>query len=170
MAPVARDPYEVLGVKASASDDEVHAAYRRLVKLQHPDHNGGSPESARRFEEVQGAYARVRSMREQSAVDPDTEDRLADLERRVREAHLARERARRAAAEAAARTERRPSDEELGYVHTDDSFSKLLDDAGAKLSEWLDDARDHPAAQRVADLVDELASKVGREGRDRRGG
>jgi hypothetical protein len=69
------------------------------------------------------------------------------MERDLREAHLARERARRAAAEAAASTERkRPSDEELGYIKTDDSFSKIFADAGASLSEQLaelfDDARD----------------------------
>ena len=38
------------------------------------------------------------------------------------------------------------SDEELGYIKTDDSFSKILADAGASLSEQLaelfDDARD----------------------------
>jgi hypothetical protein len=70
------------------------------------------------------------------------------MERDLREAHLARERARRAAAEAAAATERRkrPSDEELGYIKTDDSFSKIFSDAGAALSEQLselfDDARE----------------------------
>ena len=36
-------------------DDELHAAYRHLVQLHHPDHNNGSPESARRFEAVQEA-------------------------------------------------------------------------------------------------------------------
>ena len=154
------DPYAVLGVRADASDEEVRSAYRRLVQLHHPDHNHGSAESERRFEEVQEAYAQVRKLRAsgthaaappppppRAAGDPDLDARLKDMERDLREAHLARERGRRAAAEAAASSERkRPSDEELGYIKTDDSFSKIFADAGASLSEQLaelfDDARD----------------------------
>lgn len=130
------DPYGVLGVGASASDAEIRAAYRRLVHLHHPDHNGGSAEAARRFEEVQEAYAAVLKRRraeaprvEEAPADPNLETHLADLERQVREAYAARERARRAAQQAAARSEQRASDEELGYVRTDDSFTKLLADA-----------------------------------------
>jgi curved DNA-binding protein CbpA len=154
------DPYVVLGVRADASDEEIRSAYRRLVQLHHPDHNHGSAESERRFEEVQEAYAQVRKLRAsgahaaappppppRAAADPDLDARLKDMERDLREAHLARERARRDAAEAAASSERkRPSDEELGYIKTDDSFSKIFADAGASLSEQLaelfDDARD----------------------------
>jgi curved DNA-binding protein CbpA len=177
MAASERDPYETLGVKPGASGQELHSAYRRLVQLHHPDHNHGSPESARRFEEIQDAYARIRELRERSprsgqpprtaTFDPEAEARLADLERQVREAQLARERARRAARDAAAQTERRPSDEELGYVTTDDSFSKLLADAATEIAERFADARHHPATRRVADLIDELASKVSRETRER---
>jgi curved DNA-binding protein CbpA len=178
MAASARDPYKTLGVSPDVSDRELHSAYRRLVQLHHPDHNDGSPESARRFEEIQDAYARIREVRERlpgpnppprtpPTADPETEARLAGLERQVREAHLARERARRAASEAAARTARRPSDEELGYVTTDDSFSKLLADARTELSERFGEARYHPATHRLADLIDELASKLSGEKRGR---
>ena len=160
------DPYVVLGVRADASDEEIRSAYRRLVQLHHPDHNHGSAESERRFEEVQEAYAQVRKLRAsgthaaappppppRAAGDPDLDARLKDMERDLREAHLARERARRAAAEAAASAERkRPSDEELGYIKTDDSFSKIFADAGASLSEQLaelfDDARDEVKRRR----------------------
>ena len=62
MAP-SPDPYRTLGVAASATDAELRAAYRRLVQLHHPDHNGGSAESARRFEEVQEADAEARRLR-----------------------------------------------------------------------------------------------------------
>jgi hypothetical protein len=57
------DPYATLGLSPSVTDAELRSAYRRLVQLHHPDHNGGSAESARRFEEVQDAYARVRALR-----------------------------------------------------------------------------------------------------------
>lgn len=185
------DPYSVLGVSPDASDSEVRAAYRRQVKLHHPDHNGGSPEAARRFEAVQDAYARVQELRVQALRnanasagpraaragapgDPELDTRLADLERQVREARQAREAAQRAAREAAAaaagpnpdaRTPPRPSDEELGYVHTDDTIWKILDDARSELSERLSGAREHPAVRRVGDLIDgleELADKLER--------
>lgn len=167
-----RDPYAVLEITSSASDEEIRAAYRRLVQLHHPDHNGGSAESARRFEEVQDAYARIKKLRSRApaeeprpnaAPDPDLEARLAKMERDLREAHLARERARQAAREAAAKTFRRPSDEELGYVRTDDSFSKILHDAREELSERFAEAAEQPAAKRVGDLIDELAAKLAGE-------
>jgi curved DNA-binding protein CbpA len=171
-----QDPYTILGVSPDASDDELHTAYRRLVQLHHPDHNQGSLESARRFEEVQEAYARIRELRAsartdhhatpRATTDPNVEARLADLERELRQAHEARERARRAAAEAAATTNKRPSDEELGYVNTDDSLAQILDDARSQLSERFADAREHPVGRRVADLIDDLATKL--QGRERK--
>jgi curved DNA-binding protein CbpA len=200
MADHARDPYQTLGVSASASDQELRAAYRRLVQLHHPDHNDGSAASARRFEDVQEAYARIRELRKsrprgspppragagqrpsqpspRPSFDPEVEARAAELERELKRAQLARERARQAARDAArqAAAERaagsskdrgaggpargRASDDELGYVHTDDSFSKILADARTEFSEHLSDAAGHPVVQRVSDLIDELASKL----------
>ena len=169
----AADPYKILGVGPGASDDQIRAAYRRLVQANHPDHNEGSVEAARRFEEIQEAYARIRSLRSSRPVetqpapnataDPDLEAHLANIERQVRDAHAARERARRAAAEAAPAAPKRPSDEELGYIKTDDSFGKILADAEAQLSERLAGAGDHPAGRRISKLVDELARKLRRE-------
>jgi curved DNA-binding protein CbpA len=52
-------PYAVLGVSEDASDSELRSAYRRLVKRHHPDHNGGSAESAARFAEIQSAYTAI---------------------------------------------------------------------------------------------------------------
>ena len=161
MSSPGRDPYDVLGLRPTASDAEVRAAYRQLVQRHHPDHNNGSVESARRFEEVQEAYARIVKLRAHQTAsgpsprtggEPDVEDRIADLERQVREARAARERAERAAEEARRKAARaasadlraqagRPSDEELGYVTTDDSFTKVLEDALADLRQWLGDKR-----------------------------
>src|SRR5436853_398476 len=125
---MSRDPYEVLGVSAGASTEELHDAYRRLVKTHHPDHHGGAAGLARRFQEIQEAYEAVRSgkVRPRPAPPPRDEasvrSRMEDLERELREAHAARERARRAARDAVRETEGRPSDEDLGYYSTDDSF------------------------------------------------
>jgi curved DNA-binding protein CbpA len=167
------DPYRTLGVSPDAPDEELHAAYRRLVKLHHPDRNGGSAEATRRFQEIQDAYDRVEEMRREAprarqappprpADDAGVASRMADLERELREAHAAREKARQAARDAVAGATGRPSDADLGYVTTDDSFSKILADARAELADRVADAREHPAARRVADLIDgidELASR-----------
>jgi curved DNA-binding protein CbpA len=164
----ASDPYEVLGISPEASEDQLRDAYRRLVLAYHPDHNQGSEESARRFEEIQEAYTRIRGLRTRrpaaepppSPPDPALDHRLTDLEQQVRRAHAAREQARRTAAEAAANEPRRPSDEELGYVTTDDSFGKILADAEAELSQRLAGASEHPVGKRVGELIDELTVKL----------
>ena len=38
-----KDPYKVLGVSPSATDDEVKSAYKELVKKYHPDQYQDSP-------------------------------------------------------------------------------------------------------------------------------
>jgi curved DNA-binding protein CbpA len=176
MAARSRDPYETLGVEPDVSDDQLRTAYRQLVQLHHPDHNGGSAESAHHFEQIQDAYAQIRELREvepgasrtppSDGVDPGVESRIAALQQELREAQLARERARQAAREASSDRPNRPSDEELGYVTTDDSFSKILADARSELSERFSEARERPAVRRVRDLIDELddvADKLSRK-------
>jgi DnaJ-class molecular chaperone len=51
-----RDPYEVLGVKRDASQQEIQKAYRRLAKKLHPDLNPGNAEAEKQFKEVAAAY------------------------------------------------------------------------------------------------------------------
>ncbi|WP_085476326.1 J domain-containing protein [Rathayibacter oskolensis] len=53
----ARTPYEVLGVAATASDDELRRAYRRLLRETHPDTGG----DAASFHAVQLAWERIGS-------------------------------------------------------------------------------------------------------------
>ncbi len=53
---MSRDPYDVLGVSRTATDDEIKAAYRKLAKKYHPDLNGGSAEAESKMKEVNEAY------------------------------------------------------------------------------------------------------------------
>ena len=56
------DPYTILGVSSSATDDEVKKAYRTLSKKYHPDANIGNPHQAEyteKFKEVQNAYKTI---------------------------------------------------------------------------------------------------------------
>src|SRR5918998_641920 len=51
-----KDYYAVLGVSASASQDEIKKQYRKLAAKLHPDKNPGDPKAADRFKEVTEAY------------------------------------------------------------------------------------------------------------------
>ena len=55
------DPYKVLGLEPGASDEEVKQAYRRLAKKYHPDLNPGDAEAARKMQEVNEAYDRIKN-------------------------------------------------------------------------------------------------------------
>jgi molecular chaperone DnaJ len=48
--------YDSLGVKKTATPDEIKKAYRKLARQHHPDANAGNKESEERFKEVQHAY------------------------------------------------------------------------------------------------------------------
>ena len=56
-SPMSASPYEVLGVPAGATDEDLRRAYRRLLRETHPD-TGGDPQ---RFIAVQAAWERVGS-------------------------------------------------------------------------------------------------------------
>jgi DnaJ-class molecular chaperone len=53
---VANNPYDVLGVKPDATQDQIRAAYRKLAKELHPDLNPGDREAEEKFKTVSVAY------------------------------------------------------------------------------------------------------------------
>lgn len=62
------NPYNVLGISPSATDEEVKKAYRALSRKYHPDANVNNPNAAcaeEKFKEVQQAYQQIMQEREQ---------------------------------------------------------------------------------------------------------
>src|SRR3954469_18905176 len=51
-----KDYYAVLGVSASATQDEIKKQYRKLAAKHHPDKNQSDPKAADRFKEISEAY------------------------------------------------------------------------------------------------------------------
>src|SRR2546423_2350696 len=54
---MARDYYDVLGLKRGASQKEIKRAYRKLARKHHPDVNPGDKGAEERFKELNEAYA-----------------------------------------------------------------------------------------------------------------
>jgi DnaJ-class molecular chaperone len=80
-----RDPYEVLGVKKTASEAEIKSAYRKLAKKHHPDQNKTDPKAKERFAEVNSAYEIVgdkakRKQFDAGEIGPDGKPRFQGFE------------------------------------------------------------------------------------------
>lgn len=66
------DPYKVLGITRSATDDEVKKAYRTLSRKYHPDANINNPnkeQAEEMFKLVQQAYQQIMREREQGPMN-----------------------------------------------------------------------------------------------------
>lgn len=53
---MAKDFYEILGVKKEDSQEEIKKAYRKLARKWHPDINPGNKEAEQRFKDISMAY------------------------------------------------------------------------------------------------------------------
>lgn len=70
------NPYDVLGVRPNATDDEIAGAYRRLAKRYHPDLHPDDQTAAARMGEINRAYDEVKAMRRRGeSPDPDMYER-----------------------------------------------------------------------------------------------
>ena len=61
-----KDPYQVLNIPSTASDEEVKKAYRELARKYHPDNYHDNPLAdlaQEKMKEINEAYAEIQKMR-----------------------------------------------------------------------------------------------------------
>jgi len=86
------DPYDILGLKPGATDDDIRLAFRALAKQHHPDLNPGDKDAEDRFKAITTAHDLLVGKNIES--DPrefnlsDSHAYAAELERRLRERRL----------------------------------------------------------------------------------
>lgn len=64
-----RDYYDILGVKRTATEEELKKAYRKLARKYHPDVNPGDKEAESKFKEASEAYAVLSDKEKRSQYD-----------------------------------------------------------------------------------------------------
>ena len=60
-----KDPYAVLGIKKTATEEETKKAYRKLVKEHHPDKHNGSQTAVDKLKEINEAYQTITKPKQQ---------------------------------------------------------------------------------------------------------
>ena len=68
-----KDYYATLGVSKDASDEEIKAAYKKLVKMYHPDLHPNDPLAAEKFKEINEANEVLSDKQKRAAYDYERE-------------------------------------------------------------------------------------------------
>ena len=77
MRDSAHSYYDVLGVAADATSEDIRKAYRRLAKAHHPDVSG-DPKSSGRFRQIHEAYRALSTPENRTRYD---QERASEVER-----------------------------------------------------------------------------------------
>ncbi|MCR5182520.1 MAG: J domain-containing protein [Clostridia bacterium] len=64
-----RDPYEILGVKPDATEEQIKTAFHKIAMATHPDKNGGDPFKTQKFRDATDAYHFLMDENERAAYD-----------------------------------------------------------------------------------------------------
>ncbi len=73
-----RDYYKILGVKETATGEEIKLVYRQLAKRYHPDSRGGSKQAEEKFKEITEAYAVLSNPKKREEYDLIRKARIFD--------------------------------------------------------------------------------------------
>jgi DnaJ-class molecular chaperone len=115
------DPYSVLGVQRSASEDDIKSAFRTLAKRFHPDTTEGASDKGQRFRDLAIAYQVIgdpakRKSYDRGEIDAHGNPRHGYTPRP--EADAERERETAEAAEAATKTAKNGANGHANGAHT----------------------------------------------------
>ncbi len=80
-----RNPYEVIGVSKTATQDEIRNAYRKLAKKHHPDLNPGNKANEDKFKEITQAYETIGTAENRTKYDNGEFDEAAHSQQRNRQ-------------------------------------------------------------------------------------
>jgi len=69
MVDMAKNPYEILGVKKDASEADIKVAYRKLARKHHPDLNPSDKSAGEKFKEINTANALLSDKEKRAAFD-----------------------------------------------------------------------------------------------------
>ncbi|MFH0977087.1 MAG: DnaJ C-terminal domain-containing protein [Spirochaetota bacterium] len=77
------DPYAILGVSKTATDDEIKKAYRNLAKKYHPDLNPNNKQAEQEFKKVSAAYELIGTKEAREKFEKgEFNEQFADSQRR----------------------------------------------------------------------------------------
>lgn len=66
---MSKNPYDILGVKKTASDDEIKSVYRKLAKKHHPDLNPDNKNGDAKFKDISAAYDFLKDKEKRASFD-----------------------------------------------------------------------------------------------------